>query len=500
MSDAQLVVASNRGPVSWRRTDGGLEARRGFGGLVTALGGALQREPGTWVSVAMSAEDADVAGQHDGAPFRVDTGSGTFTLRLLDVGPERFEAYYNRVANQLLWFTVHGLWGAPYEPSGVGWSPDWDDGYLPVNRAVADAVVAAVRDAGGDGEVHLQDYHLTTAAQHVRRSLPDVAMLTYLHTPWAPPSYLQHLPDRVVTEVVGGLLAADVVGFSSRTWAEQFRRCATDLLGAHRDGDTVSFEGRRTLVRDFTLGVDAEDLATSAADPAALAAGEDLDRERGDRALLLRVDRTDLSKNILRGLHAYELLLERHPEHIGRIWHYAHLNPSRQGVPAYRDYLRACELAADRIRERFGAEALTMFVGDDYPRAVAALQRSDVLLCNPVTDGTNLVAKEGPVLNTRDGVVVLSRSAGAADVMAPDTAPGAHSEGAAGALVVNPYDVEEQAEALHRALAMSDAERAARAQVMRRAALRGSPEEWLAQQREALRAAVAARGAGGMSS
>ena len=502
MSDSQLVVASNRGPVSWRRAEGRLVPRRGFGGLVTALGGALQREPGTWVSVAMSAEDAEVAAEHRGEAFRVDTGSGQFTLRLLDVGRERFEAHYNRVANQLLWFTVHGLWGAPYEPAGVGWSADWDDGYLPVNEAVADAVVAAVRGAGGHGgagEVHLQDYHLTVAPRLVREALPDVAMLAYLHTPWAPPSYLQRLPDRVVSELLRGLLAADVVGFSSPIWAEEFRRCATDLLGAGRDGDAIRLDGRRTLVRSFVLGVDADDLAASAADAATVAAGEDLDRERADRALILRVDRTDLSKNILRGLHAYELLLSEHPEHVGRVWHYAHLNPSRQGVPAYRDYLDACRHAVERIQERFGQDSVTVFVGDDYPKAVAALQRSDVLLCNPVTDGTNLVAKEGPVLNTRDGVMVLSRGAGAADVMAPDTMPNqatpgrAEPGGRAGALLVNPYDVEEQAAALHRALVMDAGERAARAEVMRAAARRGSPEEWLAAQRTALREALAAR-------
>lgn len=476
-----LVVASNRGPVSWTAgPDGGLTPKRGFGGLVTALGGALQTEPGTWVSVALSDSDQQVAARHDGAPFEVEADGSTFRLRLLDVG-DNFESYYNKIANRLLWFTLHGLWGAPYEPTGVGWPSDWEDGYVPVNRRVAEAVVDAIDEADGRGEVFLQDYHLCLAGRFIRQARPGVRLLHYMHTPWVEPDYLRRLPDPVVDGVLRGLLAADVVGFSSPMWTAAFRRCAVELLGADVDGDAVRLEGRRTVVVDFVLGVDEEDLANSAASAEVADAGSDLDAEQGDRRLLLRVDRTDLSKNVLRGLRAYELLLERHPEHRGNLWHYAHLNPSRLTVPEYHDYLEACQSVAARIQERFGKEALTVFVGDDYPRAVAALQRYDVLMANPVLDGTNLVAKEGPALNTRDGVVVLSRAAGAAPVLGE------------GALIVNPYDVESQAAVLHTALSMNADERTERAAVLQSAARLGAPDEWLQAQRYALRASVARR-------
>jgi trehalose 6-phosphate synthase len=478
--DGGLVVASNRGPVSWRvAADGERIPRRGFGGLVTALGGALQAEPGTWVSVAMGEGDRAEAAAHRGA-FTVDTDGGRFTLRLLDVG-DRFDAYYNEVANRLLWFTVHELWAEPYAPTGEGWREHWHDGYAPVNEQVAAAVVEAVEDAGGAPEVFLQDYHLMTAPRAVREALGDVPLLHYVHTPWVGPGSLRRLPDPIAEGVVRGMLACDVVAFSSPAWAEAFRRCAVAVAGASLDGTSVIHDGRRTVVADVVLGVDEADLAASAASDEVEAAGRALDEELGDRRLLLRVDRTDLSKNILRGLRAYALLLERYPEHRGRVWHYAHLNPSRQGVPEYRAYLEACREEARRIADRFGEDALTVFVGDDYPRAVAALQRSDVLLANPVIDGTNLVAKEGPVLNERDGVLVLSRSAGAATVMAQ------------GALVVNPYDVEAQVDALHRALTMDADERARRAEVLRSAARINGPEDWLAEQRRVLREAVGVR-------
>ncbi len=476
-----LIVASNRGPVSWSRAeDGELVPERGSGGLVTALGGAMENESGTWVSLAMSEEAREVANEHAGDPFEVETEGSQFRLRLLDAG-ERFEPYYNKVSNRLLWFTVHELWSGPYTPSGIGWTSDYDDAYKPINERVAQAVVDAVRERDGRPEVYLQDYHLCLAGGYVREALPDVPLLHYLHTPWVFPRYLGRLPDRVVEDVMHGLLSADVVAFSSPLWCEAFRRCAADVAGATIDGDAVTLNGRRTVVADFTLGADEADLESTATNERTQQAGEELDAELDGRRLLLRVDRTDLSKNILRGLKAYALLLDRHPEHREQVWHYAHLNPSRQGVPEYREYLGTCRAEADRIRERFGEHTLTMFVGDDFPRAVAALQRFDVLVANPTLDGTNLVAKEGPVLNTRDGALVLSRHAGAASLLAD------------GALLVNPYDVEGLADALHRALTMSDDERAERAATLRRQARLGAPGEWFGSQRDTLRKAVQAR-------
>lgn len=472
-----LVVASNRGPVSWTREEDRLTPRRGFGGLVTALGGALQSEEGEWVSVALDEPGREMAARHGQDPFQVEASGSTYTLRLIDVG-RRYDAYYNQISNRLLWFTAHDLWNAPYEPTVVGWTEDWDDGYLPVNRAVGEAVVEA---AGSDREIFLQDYHLCTTPRFVRDALPNARILHYIHTPWATPEGLRRLPDRLAEELLRGLLAADVIGISSPLWADRLRACAVEVLGAHRDGDAILLDDHRTVVADFVLGVDESDLATTSASAEARRAGEDLDARLDGRALVLRVDRSDLSKNILRGLHAFELLLERHPEHRARVWHYAHINPSRQSVPEYAAYLQACRDLADRITERFGEDVLTFAVTDDYPRAVAALERYDVLLANPVADGTNLVAKEGPALNRRDGSLILSPTAGAATTMGE------------AALLVNPHDVEATAARLHEALVMDPTERAARAGCLRAAARVGAPEEWFAAQRELLRSVTSTR-------
>jgi len=475
--EPRLIVASNRGPISWEHEGDGYRAERGAGGLVSALGEAMAGGDNTWVSLALDDVDREVAAAHEGEAFEAETDRGTYRLRLLDVG-DRLDPHYNVVSNRLLWFTLHQLWGAPYEPSGAGWSEPWLHGYSSVNETVAQAVISA---AEPDSEIHLQDYHLLTAGRLIRAELPQVAMLQYVHTPWVGPEYLRMLPDSICDAILRGLLACDMVAFSSPDWGEAFRRCAVDFLGATVQGETVTFEDNETVVADFVLGVDPEALEAAASDEAVLQAEDELEAELAGRKLLVRVDRTDLSKNILRGLLAFEQLLERHPEHRDRVWHVALLNPSRQDVPEYVDYLQACQQAADRIRERFGEHVLDFAVGQDYPRVLAAFRHYDVLLTNPVIDGTNLVAKEGAVLNRSDGAVVLSRFAGATHVMGED------------ALLVNPYDVEHQAEALQRALTMDPDERSGRAKGLREAAVRGGPVDWFAAQRARLSSIVHVR-------
>ncbi len=472
-----LVVASNRGPVSWERDGDELRAERGAGGLVSALGEVMAAGENTWISLALDDTAREVAAEHTGQAFDAETDRGTYRLRLLDVG-DRLDPHYNVVSNRLLWFTLHELWGAPYEPNGADWSDPWYHGYTAVNEAVAAAVVDAADETS---EIHLQDYHLLTAGSTVRSQLPEAGLLHYVHTPWVGPEYLRMLPDRISMGILKGLLAADVVAFSSPFWSEAFRRCATDLCGADVSGDMVTLGDDETVVADFVLGVDADALEEQSDTDDVRRAAEDLEAQLDGRRLLLRVDRTDLSKNILRGLLAYEHLLARHPEHRDRVWHLALLNPSRQDVPEYVAYLEACQQAADRIHERFGEHVLEFAVGGDYPRVLAGFRRYDVMFTNPVIDGTNLVAKEGAVLNRTNGAIVLSRTAGAAHVLGDD------------ALLVNPYDVESQVEALHRSLTMDADERAKRATALREASMRGSPRDWFAAQRARLSSVVHGR-------
>ena len=412
------------------------------------------------------------------ASFEAETENGTFTLRLVDAG-EAYDHYYNRVANRLLWFTLHELWSDPYRPSGLNWAEPFDD-YLAVNDMIAEAVIAEATDDDGNPvecEIHLQDYHLLTAAPTIRKALPDAKILLYIHTPWVHPTYLRRLPDRMITAIIGGIGACDLVGISAPEWAQNLRDCLTMLGEGVADFDRIRTPDGSTLVRDFTLGIDRAGLLKVQESEATAAERQDLRDQIGDRQLIVRADRTDLSKNILRGLHAFDLMLDTHPEMAEQVHFRMLLNLSRQSVPEYQEYLERCMDETQRIRDKWGEEVVLADTDQNFPRVVASMSEYDVLFTNPVIDGTNLVAKEGPAMNETDGVLILSRFAGAATVMGE-------------AILINPFDVNQQAQALYEALTMDAGERARRAAALKKSADLGAPREWLSAQVEALAEAI----------
>jgi trehalose 6-phosphate synthase len=329
----------------------------------------------------------------------------------------------------------------------------------------------------------VQDYHLTLVPRMLAQRRPDLAIAHFSHTPWAPPDYFALLPDDVAREVLEGIHGADHAGFHARRWADAFLDCCEAVLGAQVDraAGTVRHAGHTTTVGVHALGVDAPELRARAAADDVQAHVTALTEAAGGRPLIVRIDRTELSKNIVRGLAAYRELLITWPEWQGRVVHVAFAYPSRHDLPEYREYTASVQRMAREIVDEFGTEEwapLVLQVNDDYPRSLAAYRLADVLLVNPVRDGMNLVAKEGPLLSERSCVLVLSREAGAA------------AELFEGALLVNPYDVSATAQALHEALTMNSAERKRRGDLLAEASAACPPEQWLASQLGALGEAV----------
>ena len=453
-SDRPVVLVSNRGPVAWSfDEDGTPVARRGAGGLVSGLAPLVAGTEARWIAAAMSEADraAARAGRDEAEGLRV---------RLLDLDPARFRLSYDVVCNAALWFAHHGLFDTPHRPRyDETWSEAWS-AYREVNEAFAEAVAA---DAPEGAAVLVQDYHLCLLAPHLRAARPDLRLVHFSHTPFAGPDDLAQLPTAAARELLEGLAAHHACGFHCDRWALRFRQSCDEVLGPGAVPPTFA----------SPLAPDPDDLASSAARPATAEAGRELDEALGDRLLIARVDRIELSKNVLRGLHAYDDLLARYPSWRGRVVLGAFLYPSREGLPEYLAYRQEVETLIDRCNDRWGEEGWTPVLADltdDYPRSVAALQRFDVLLVNPVRDGLNLVAKEGPLLNRRDGSLVLSREAGAWPEL---------TEVAIG---VNPFDVAETADALHAALSRSAEERAASAGRLRAVAGARTPSDWLAEQ------------------
>jgi trehalose 6-phosphate synthase len=474
MGAASVVIASNRGPVGFRRgSDGTVSGSRGGGGLVSGMAGLATDGQSLWVCAALSDTDREVASAAPGGRLDLTGHDLGGAVLMLPIDASIFAGAYTAIANSTLWYLHHHMVD-PLQSKGFGaqWRRDWTS-YVAYNEAFADAIA---EQAAEGARVLAQDYHLSLLPAMLRASRPDLRIAHFTHTPWAEPPSFAVLPEDVGSAVLVGMLGADSVGFHSPRWARAFVDCCAAVLGTNREADGVRRDGRLTMVRVHPLGVDPGPLLARAAAPDVAEARAALTAEIGDRRAIVRVDRTEPSKNIVRGLEAFRDLLERFPEHRERAVHVALAYPSRQDVAEYRLYTREIEARAREINAALGTPDWTpvlLGVRDDYPRSLATLQVADVVLVNPIRDGMNLVAKEGAVLS-EDAVIVLSREAGAADEMGTS------------ALVVDPFDVPDTADALHRALTMPAAERATRHTGLVRAATALPPREWLQQQLDAL--------------
>ena len=462
----RLIIVSNRGPVTYTRDEHGRSARRGGGGLVTALAPLVSRHEVTWVANAMTDEDRAVAAEAAGAFDETGRGGAPYRFRLVVHDPGDFDRFYNEFANPALWFLQHELWDLVRDPDlEAAWAS-----YRRVNESVAEAVLEEVA-SDSDAPIWFHDYQLYVAPEMVRLARPGSTMSQFVHIPWPDARGWSVLPVHMRRAIHEGLLANDVVGFHTARWRENFLQSAGTVLGAEVDAEAgaVVYEGRTTLVTAHPISVDTGEFDELVQSEAVRAEERDLESLRRER-LIVRADRTDPSKNIVRGFQAFGLYLEAHPEAHGKVAMLALLDPSRQNIPAYAAYLDEIRAAAGEVNARFGRagwDPVLLEVKDDFPRSVAAYKQYDVLLVNAVFDGLNLVAKEAALVNERDGVLVLSRNTGAYEELAPWV------------VAVDPYDVAGQADALHAALSLPGEERRARARALRDHVRAHTLVEWI---------------------
>ncbi|MDX3262271.1 trehalose-6-phosphate synthase [Streptomyces sp. NPDC093228] len=468
---ASVLVASNRGPVSYALDEsGGLTAKRGGGGLVSGLSAIGPDTDAVWVCSALGAGDREAVRRTGGALDTADTGGRR--VRMLDIDPQVHADAYNGIANSVLWFVHHMLYQTPLEPAfGAEFRRQWA-AYEAYNRAFAEALA---QEAGEGAAVLIQDYHLTLAPRMLRGLRPDLRIGHFSHTPWAPPEYFRLLPDDIAAQVLGGILGADRAAFLTQRWADAFTDCCHAVLGPGiPSGTRIGVHG---------LGADADFLRQRAHRPdvdermAALRKQIGSAPDGSPRRTIVRVDRTELSKNIVRGLLAYQELLESRPEWRERVVHIAFAYPSRQDLAVYRDYTAEVQRVATEINSRYGTPDWTpveLHVKDDFARSLAAYRLADVALVNPIRDGMNLVAKEVPVVSDEGCALVLSREAGAFEELSED------------AVAVNPYDIGGMAAALHEALSMGPGERAERTKRLAAQATALPPARWFLDQLAAL--------------
>jgi trehalose 6-phosphate synthase len=374
----------------------------------------------------------------------------------------------------MLWFIQHYLWDLSNAPDIRREELDaWEYGYVAANHAFAEAVVAELA-TDPEAVVMLHDYHLYVAPSVIRAARPDAFLHFFVHIPWPQPDAWRVLPAHIRESIVRGLLANDIVAFHTRRYARNFLLTCEELLDIHVDyrRRLVHWDGREVWVRSYPISINAPLFQRMAQSPEVATEEEQMLRRRR-RYLLCRIDRTDLSKNILRGFKAFDRFLDQHPEFAEEITFLAMLQPSRQDVDEYVEYVQKIRDLVSHINTKHGNTdwmPIELRFESNIARAVAMYKHYDVLMVNPVFDGMNLVAKEAPIVNERDGVLILSENTGS------------HEEVGAFALSVNPFDIEAQAAALYEALTMETAERASRAEHMKRIVNENDVTKWLAAQ------------------
>ncbi|MFN8593443.1 MAG: trehalose-6-phosphate synthase [Thermomicrobiales bacterium] len=476
-----LIIASNRGPVTFsQRSDGSFEARKGSGGVVTAVSAVARERQPIWIAAAMTDGDRERAARasQSDEPLIEFGNPPEFRLRFVVPDHSVYHQYYNVISNPLLWFLQHYLWDTPRSPDITKeiWDA-WRNGYVAVNRMFADEILAAAGAVGGEPMIMLQDYHLYLCAGFIREKRPEARLQLFVHIPWPDPDYWRLLPMEMRRAICEGMLGNDIVGFQTPDHGRSFLyTCQAYVPGVAIDHESsaVIWQGRRIDVRAYPISIDAAAVRRTAYSREARAHDRYLP-SFWNQYTVLRVDRAEPSKNIVRGFQAFDRFLEAHRELQGRVNFVAITVPSRMDVIEYQDYLDDVSAVVGRINAKYanvetGWQPIHLIMGENYPRALAAMKWYDVLLVNSIIDGMNLVAKEGALLNEKNGVLVISEGAGAVSQL------GEHC------IIIGPTDVEGTADAIYQAITMPLEERRRRAEALRQIVETDDVAKWFENQ------------------
>ncbi len=449
---ARLLIVSNRLPVTIQQREGAVSVEPSTGGLATGMKGPHDRLGGLWIGWPGSTSGLP-------APALQEVERRLAELRLVPVrlSTEEVTRYYEGYSNSVLWPLFH------YAVSRLPLDVADFDAYDAVNARFAEAV--AERYEPGD-LVWVHDYQLMLVPQKLRALVPEAVIGFFLHIPFPTSEIFRLLPHREA--LAAGLLGADVIGFHTAAFVRHFASTALRILGAPLQLDRIPWQGREVRLQVFPMGIDAQRFSRRAGSKAVLRLVSS-HRATGER-LLVGIDRLDYTKGIPRRLMAFEALLRAHPELREKVRLVQVAVPSRANVEAYRELRAEVDALVGRLHGEFATTRWSpihyLYRGIDEDEIVALYRAADAVLVTPLRDGMNLVAKEFVASRPdEDGVLVLSEFAGAAAELSE-------------ALLVNPYDVEQTAATIHRALTMDADERRMRMQVLRHRVLSYDVHWW----------------------
>lgn len=476
LEDKEIIVASNRGPVLFKRDGKGeIEIIKGKGGIVGSMVPFLEKTHGTWFSSAIGECDAYMNDKHD-SKVPIPLEDPEYYVRLIKTEEDVFNDFNGKFANPLLWFIHHSMWNPPYSPCADEELHQAWDSYQYVNSKFAEAISDAVSTSNKTPIVMLQDYHIYLTPKLIRKQHPDVLMSQFVHIPFPPPEIFQQLPNHMQIDILDGMLTNNVLGFHIPRYMNNFLQTIKQILpNAFVDevvGDIV-YNGHLCHVRTYPISIDRETMQTHAQSPEVISKEAEVDAMIGNCKLIYRTDRADLSKNIIRGFQAYDMFLDKYPEWKEKVKFVATLMPSRQDIKIYREYTDNIKDIVNKINEKHATpdwEPIKYICRGDYDLVVALLKRYDVLMVNPILDGMNIVAKEGSVVNENNGVLILS------------TGAGCYEELKDGAICINPFDLRQTAESIDTALLMDEKTKAQMITEARAAVERNDLNKWVSDQ------------------
>jgi trehalose 6-phosphate synthase len=476
MQDKEIIVASNRGPVVFKKDDQGkIELIRGAGGIVGSMIPFLKKTKGTWVSSAIGECDHYMNNKYDGkVPISLEDPE--YYVQFVKTEEDDYNNFNGKFANPLLWFIHHSMWFSPYSPCADDELHQAWDSYQYVNSMFAETIAKDVSKSEKTPIVMLQDYHIYLTPKLIRKQHPDVLMSQFVHIPFPSPEIFQQLPTHMQIEILSSILTNNVLGFHIPRYMNNFLQTVKLILPEASVDDIsgdILYKGQVCHVRTYPISIDIETLKNHGQSPNVINKEAEVAEMIGDCKLIYRTDRADLSKNIIRGFQAYDIFLEKYPDWRGKVKFVATLMPSRQDIKVYREYTDNIKAIVKEINEKYATpdwEPIKYICRGDYDLVVALMKRYDVLMVNPILDGMNIVAKEGSVLNENNGVLVLS------------TGAGCYEELKDGAICINPYDLRQTAESIDTALLMDEKSKSELLTEARDAIERNDLNKWVTDQ------------------
>ena len=472
--DKNLILASNRGPVEFYKDNGTVKTRKGSGGLVSTLLPLMENINGKWVAAALNPVDVEVASKYSDNIVPIPEENTQFYVPFLTFNQEVFNDYYNVISNSVLWYVHHYLWTqSKSDKDKEELYKSWENGYKPVNIAFAEQINHLISPSKTN-IVMLQDYHLYLTASYIRKNRDDLILTQFIHVPWPRADYFSTLPDYMRYPILDSLLSNDIVGFHIPGYVDNFLESSKEIADEiDFKNKLINYNGRVVHVKYYPISIDTKGLNDLKNDSGVFECEKFIEKIKGDKFLIYRTDRADLSKNILRGFEAYDIFLEKYPEYQGQVVFLATSKPTRENLPDYRKYRHAIEDMIEKINSKYSKDnwkPIEEVFNAPYRMVVAALKNYDCLLVNPICDGMNIVSKEGSFLNEKNGTVILSKEAGS------------HYELQEQVISVDPFDINETAEALHEAVAMGEEERINRCSGLKGLIKENTLSDWIKEQ------------------